>query len=80
MERKTGHVKWFNAKKGYGFITTGATDVFVHHTSIHYEGYKYLVPGESVEFNITPVPNNAHKTMATNVTGIAGGPLMCAKN
>ncbi len=50
--RETGVVKWFNNKKGYGFITrdNGAGDVFVHHSAIVQEGYRTLNEGESVEF------------------------------
>ena len=50
----TGKVKWFNDKKGYGFITrddTG-TDVFVHYTAIQGNGFKTLSEGQSVEFEI----------------------------
>lgn len=47
-----GRVKWFNSKKGYGFITKedGSGDVFVHWTDIKAEGYKTLNAGEEVEF------------------------------
>lgn len=49
-----GKVKWFNDKKGFGFIIAdGVTeDVFVHHTAIHMEGYRALFPGQSVEFEL----------------------------
>jgi len=50
----TGKVKWFNDKKGYGFITrddTG-TDVFVHYTAIQGNGFKTLSEGQDVEFEI----------------------------
>ena len=49
-----GTVKWFNDKKGYGFITPdgGGKDVFVHHASIQGEGFKTLKEGEKVEFEI----------------------------
>jgi CspA family cold shock protein len=77
MERKTGCVKWFNARKGYGFITCDHDDVFVHQSSIGTAGYRYLVPGEYVEFTLGPVPNKPNSTMAKDVSGIARGPLMC---
>ena len=49
----TGTVKWFNDKKGFGFISVeGGEDVFVHHTSIEGEGFRTLAEGESVEFEI----------------------------
>ncbi len=49
---QTGQVKWFNAVKGYGFITPddGSTDVFVHHSAIEIKGYRTLAEGEKVEF------------------------------
>ena len=49
----SGKVKWFDMKKGFGFIAqeTGQ-DVFVHHTSIKGEGFKSLQQGEPVQFEI----------------------------
>ncbi len=48
-----GKVKWFNAKKGYGFISTEeGNDVFVHYKEIKSEGFKTLEEGEDVEFEI----------------------------
>jgi CspA family cold shock protein len=49
----SGKVKWFDNKKGYGFITgeTGK-DVFVHHSSILGDGYKTLEEGEDVNFDL----------------------------
>jgi len=53
----TGKVKWFNATKGYGFITSDdGTDVFVHHSDIQGEGFKSLDEGDAVEFEITEGP------------------------
>lgn len=50
----TGTVKWFNAEKGYGFISAeGGDDVFVHFSAIQSEGYKTLEEGQSVTFDIT---------------------------
>jgi len=48
----TGTVKWFNAEKGYGFITPddGGKDLFVHHSAIVGEGYKSLAENAKVEF------------------------------
>ena len=49
----SGKVKWFDNKKGYGFIAQDAGhDVFVHHTSILGNGYKTLNEGEMVDFEI----------------------------
>ena len=50
-----GTVKWFDERKGFGFITAeGGEDLFVHHSSIQQEGFKTLEEGESVEFDIAP--------------------------
>ncbi|NTW16721.1 MAG: cold shock domain-containing protein [Syntrophaceae bacterium] len=52
-ERETGVVKWFNDKKGYGFISReSGEDVFVHYTSIAGEGFRSLAEGERVEFAV----------------------------
>lgn len=49
----TGTVKWFNAEKGFGFITTDAgEDVFVHFSAIQAEGYKTLNEGQRVSFEV----------------------------
>jgi CspA family cold shock protein len=49
----TGTVKWFNAEKGYGFISQAdGADVFVHHTAIQMNGYRSLEEGQSVEFDV----------------------------
>ncbi len=48
-----GKVKWFNAEKGYGFITSeDGTDVFVHFSAIQTDGYKSLEEGQDVEFDV----------------------------
>lgn len=54
----TGTVKWFNATKGYGFITptNGGDDVFAHYSAIEMEGYKTLKEGQQVEFEIQDAP------------------------
>lgn len=49
-----GTVKWFNAEKGYGFISVeGGEDVFVHFSAIQGDGFKTLEEGQAVEFDIT---------------------------
>ncbi len=51
----TGTVKFFNAEKGFGFISReGASDVFVHFSNIVGDGYKTLDEGQQVEFDIAP--------------------------
>ena len=51
----TGTVKWFNAEKGYGFITPedGSKDVFVHFSGIDMDGYKSLNEGQKVQFEVS---------------------------
>jgi len=52
-EKVSGTVKWFDAKKGYGFITReGEKDVFVHYSAIQGDGYRKLEDGQAVEFTI----------------------------
>ena len=49
----TGKVKWFNSKKGYGFITNeNGEDVFVHYSGINMEGYKTLADGVNVTYEL----------------------------
>jgi CspA family cold shock protein len=52
----TGTVKFFNAEKGYGFISLegGDKDVFVHYSNIQGNGYRTLEEGQKVEFDIAP--------------------------
>ena len=66
-----GTVKWFNAEKGYGFITgEDGSDVFVHFSAIQIEGYKTLAEGQKVTFEVEADPKNSAKMRAINV-----GPL-----
>jgi CspA family cold shock protein len=64
-----GTVKWFNASKGFGFITPegGSEDVFVHFSAIQGEGYKSLADGQTVELEVTRGPKGLQ---ATNVRAI----------
>jgi cold shock protein len=52
-ERETGTVKWFNATKGFGFITRDSGgDVFVHYSAINSAGYRSLEEGQRVEYAV----------------------------
>jgi CspA family cold shock protein len=63
-----GRVKWFNASKGYGFITQeDGHDIFVHFTAIQGEGFKSLEEGQEVEFEVT---SGAKGPQAANVTKV----------
>ena len=55
MEKETGVVKWFNERKGFGFIVrdSGDGDIFVHHSAIEGEGFKTLNEGDRVEYVVT---------------------------
>ncbi len=51
---ETGRVKWFDNKKGYGFIESdGGEDIFVHYSNIASDGYKTLEKGDVVEYEVT---------------------------
>ena len=65
----TGTVKWFNAEKGYGFISddNGGDDVFVHFSAIMIDGYKTLNEGQKVTFDTEVDPKNSAKLRAVNV-------------
>ena len=66
-ETKTGTVKWFDNKKGYGFITPseGGKDLFVHMSGIMMEGYKTLSDNQKVRYQ---VETSDRGPVATNVT------------
>ena len=60
-----GEVKWFNDKKGYGFITLeSGEDIFVHHAEIQGDGFKSLSEGQKVECEVQSGPKG---NQATNV-------------
>ena len=83
--RLTGFVKWFNHKKGFGFITVCSEgkydkeDIFVHYRSVRSTPgqYNYLVQGEYVDFNLVKVTNSNHTCQASDVTGVNFGHIMC---
>ena len=65
----TSRLMWFNAKKGYGFISDAeGNDVFVHFSALNMDGFKELKDGEKVEFEVT---EGAKGPQAANVTRIA---------
>ena len=68
-----GTVKWFNAEKGYGFISSeeAGEDVFVHFSAIQADGYKTLAEGQKVTFETEPDPKNSSKLRAKNVNVVA---------
>lgn len=62
---KQGKVKWFNAEKGFGFISVeGENDVFVHFSAIQTDGFKTLEEGQDVEFEVV---DGARGPQASNV-------------
>jgi len=61
-----GTVKWFDAKKGFGFISVeGGDDIFVHYSAIENEGFKTLDEGDRVEFEVV---NGGKGPQASNVS------------
>ena len=64
-----GRVKWFNEKKGFGFISTDdGSDVFVHFSAIKRDGFKSLDEGDEVEFEVSQGPKGLQ---ATNVVVVS---------
>jgi CspA family cold shock protein len=66
----TGHVKWFNNAKGFGFILPdeGGDDLFAHYSAIGMEGYKTLKAGQQVSFETVEGPKGLH---AANIKPLA---------
>ncbi|MFT4712926.1 MAG: CspA family cold shock protein [Candidatus Azotimanducaceae bacterium] len=68
MAEMTGRVKWFDEKKGFGFIEReDGNDVFVHFRSITGEGFKTLTDGQEVKFEVEPGPKGPQ---AVNVSAL----------
>jgi len=73
----SGRVKWFSNVKGYGFIEReNGSDVFVHYTAIHSEGYRRLDEGDEVMFDIIegergPLAQNVIKAKSPLITAAA---------
>ena len=66
--RETGRVKWFNERKGYGFIErSNGEDVFVHYSAIQGDGFRTLAEGELVSFEVTEGPKGLQ---ASNVVKV----------
>jgi CspA family cold shock protein len=66
----SGKVKWFNAQKGYGFITgDDGQDVFVHYSAITGSGFRSLQEGESVSFEVAQGPKGLQAANVTKANG-----------
>ncbi|MBO5507865.1 MAG: cold-shock protein [Bacteroides sp.] len=64
---KKGTVKWFNAKKGYGFICDeDGNDIFVHFSALNMSGFKVLEEGDKVEYEV--ITGDSGRLQAANVT------------
>ena len=85
-EKNIGRIKWFNNKKGFGFLSNCETneDVFIHHSGISLGEealssdvniFKTVIEGEYVSYEKQIDEEN--RTVAKNVTGVLGGPLLC---
>jgi len=71
-ERLTGWVKWFDARKGYGFITVeDHEDIFVHFSNIEMDGFKKLEIGDFVEFELKNDSENGKGPEALKVKILA---------
>lgn len=66
----SGTVKWFNADKGFGFITNdnGGDDVFVHFSAIQSSGFRSLNEGQRITFDVEQDPKDSRKLRAVNVS------------
>lgn len=68
----SGTVKWFNAEKGFGFISddNGGEDVFVHFSAIQSDGYKSLAEGQKVTYDTEQDTRDSSKIRAVNVCAV----------
>ena len=75
MARQTGACKWFDAKKGIGFISPddSCTDIFVHHSAIQTDGFRKLVEGEKVEFDVSSDDRGRHRAIGVKSLGAPAG-------
>lgn len=80
QSRVSGRVKWFDNRKGFGFVNnlTNNAEVFVHHTGLTSQNgvFRTLYPGEYVEFDLHH-DSQSNRDYAVNVTGVQGGSLLC---
>lgn len=68
----TGKVKWFNAEKGYGFITgEDGKDIFVHYSSINADGYKTLEEGQTVTYDVIEINRGQQASKVTVIQAAA---------
>ena len=79
MSKVSGTVKFFDVKKGFGFITTSdGEDIFVHHSGIAGDGFRSLGDEEAVEFKIEIDERKAGRKYAVEVSGPNGAPVLGA--
>ena len=65
----TGKIKWFNEKKGFGFITgDDGKDVFVHYSAIEGDGFKILVKDDKVEYELKDGPKGPQATKVKKIS------------
>ena len=80
QSRVSGRVKWFDNRKGFGFVNNLANDaeVFVHHSGLSSQNgvFRTLYPGEYIEFDLHH-DDQSNRDYAVSVTGVKGGSLLC---
>ena len=80
MSRTLGRVKWFDNRKGFGFVNSlvDESEVFVHHSGLKSATgvFRTLYPGEYIEFELT-TDETSGRQFAVSVTGVQGGLLLC---